>query len=96
MAAQDQGIFPEGQSIPHDQGYKKMSLFLDDVEETLVLVQRPSVMTYLSSCDTYDRYFSQMLGSGPGGPLISGSVEVRFLIYGVHVLVHLDNTSVVA
>lgn len=79
MGAQDQGIFPKRQSFPHDQGYKKMTLLLDNVEETLVLVPRPSVMTSLSSSDVKDGCFSRGLGSGPGGPLTPGSVEVRFL-----------------
>lgn len=55
MVAQDQGIFPKGQPISHNQGYAQMPSGFDYVEKALVSTLGPCSGGILSSEDSDDR-----------------------------------------
>ncbi len=75
MVAQDQIIFPKGQPLSHDQGHAAMLTCLGNVEETLVSVSGPRVVSFMSSQDVNDRCLSHRLWSDLRGTLKSKSVE---------------------
>ncbi|XP_073780302.1 uncharacterized protein [Danio rerio] len=63
VVAQIQGVFPQGESFPHDQGLAALPSSLKYVENALVPVPGPSVGGCLSSRHAYDKCFSDGLGS---------------------------------
>ncbi len=74
QVAQDQGVFPEGESASHDQCHAAMLTCLRHVEENLVPVSRPGVGGSLSSCNANDGRLRHVLGSGHEWPFCPRSV----------------------
>ncbi len=75
VVAKDQRVFPEGQSLSHDQGHAAMHSCLGNVEGTLVPVPRSYVGCFMSSQNANDRCLPHGLGSDLRGTLESRSVE---------------------
>ncbi len=64
VVAQDHRVFPDGQTILHDQDYAAMLKCLRHVEETVVLVTRPCVWGSMLSRYANDRRLPHRQGSG--------------------------------
>ncbi len=75
VVAQDQRVFPEGQSLSHYQGHAAMPSCLGNEEETLIPVPRSRVGSFMSSQDAKDRCLPHGLKSDLRGMLESRSVE---------------------
>ncbi|CAM4725781.1 unnamed protein product [Leuciscus chuanchicus] len=58
----DQGVFPEGKSVSHDQGHAAMPSCFGHVEKTLVPRSGPSVGGVLSTRNAFDRRFPHGVG----------------------------------
>ncbi|CAM4672887.1 unnamed protein product [Leuciscus chuanchicus] len=58
----NQGVFPEGKSVSHDQGHAAMPSCFGHVEETLVPRSGPSVGGVLSTRNAFDRRFPHGVG----------------------------------
>ena len=75
VVAQDQGIFPKGQSTSNYQGHAALPPCLRHVEETLVLESGPGAGSSWSPCNTSDGCIPHWLGCGHEWPPCPRSVE---------------------
>ncbi len=75
VVAQVQGVLPEGNPVPHDQGHAAMPTCLGHVEETLVLVSGPGPGSSLPPRNASDGCIPDRLGGGHEWPPCPRSVE---------------------
>lgn len=75
VVAQNQGVFPEGKSVPHDQSITALPTSFIDMEKALVSVPGPYIGSDISAVGTDIRCLTQGLGSNPEGPSRIGTVE---------------------
>ncbi|XDV51976.1 hypothetical protein PO909_020761 [Leuciscus waleckii] len=109
VVVESQGVFPEGKSVPYDQGNAQMPSFPCHMEETLVPVPGTGAGSIMLPENRFNRCLPHWLGRGHGRPLCERPVgdPAFFLAHhclkcffpdlrGHYVLIRSDNTSVVA
>jgi hypothetical protein len=74
VVVENQGIFPEGKSVPYDQGNAQMPSFPRHMEETLVPVPGTGAGSIMLPESRFNRCLPHWLGRGHGRPLCERSV----------------------
>nr|XP_009303290.1 uncharacterized protein si:ch211-79h18.2 [Danio rerio] len=75
VVAQNQGVFPKGKSVPHNQSIEALPTSVIDMEKALVSVPGPYTRSNISAPGSDIRCLTQGLGRDPEGPSRIGTVE---------------------